>query len=381
VKKVRVLEIGPGNFRKSGLSIIVWSWYKKLDLNKFQVDFLSHHSPEQEDINYIISHGGGYIYCGSKNPVVKSVKKFFLSRKTAKREKYDCIHIHSSHSYGALFHYIAVRRYSRNIIIHSHSSSFNTSNPFKCALNAVCRKLLGKCHITRMACSDLAAQWMFPRQILIPQNYIKINNGIETSKFIFNMGERQKARSELHIENKFVIGHVGAFIYQKNHSFLIDVFYETYQKNHEAVLLLIGGGMLERKIKEKVHNLALDDSVIFYGPTQDVSRMYQAMDCFIFPSSFEGLGIVTIEAQAAGLKTLCSSTIPKEAQISDLLEYMPLSDSVEKWADKILTFNNGYIRRDMSQKIKDAGYDIETSAKQLEQIYLQLSTNNNRSIG
>ena len=118
-------------------------------------------------------------------------------------------------------------------------------------------------------------------------------------------------------------------------------------------------------------NLGLDSAVYFYGTTPNTSELYQAMDCFVFPSQFEGLGIAAIEAQAAGLKTLCSDTIPQEAQITDLMQYMSLADDTKRWAEKILSYNNGYKRRDMSVEIKKAGYDIVNSAKLLEDLYLE----------
>ena len=200
-------------------------------------------------------------------------------------------------------------------------------------------------------------------------DYTIVNNGIDTEKFVFDKQVRDKIRTGLKIENKFVVGHIGRFSYQKNHEFLIDIFNEVYKKNSNAVLLLLGCGELEKQIREKVHILGLDKAVIFNGTVSNANEFYQAMDCFVLPSHFEGLGIVAVESQASGLKTLCSDVVPKEAQITNLLEFMSLSDTAEAWAEKVLSYDNRYGRRDMSDEIKKSGFDIKYSAKQLEGLY------------
>ena len=173
------------------------------------------------------------------------------------------------------------------------------------------------------------------------------------------------------VDNKFVIGNIGRFSIQKNHEFLLDIFNEVLKKNPNAVLLLIGDGPLENKIKEKTKNLGIEKSVIFYGTTSSTNKLYQAMDCFVLSSLFEGLPIVLVEAQAAGLKTLCSDAITQEAKITGLLDYLPLSGTQEKWAEKILSYNDRYERKDLFKEVKNAGYDIKQSAKRLEEIYVR----------
>lgn len=365
MEKIKVLEVGPGDFGKSGLSNAVWNWYKRFNYDKIAVDFLSHIMPDDKYIKYIEEHDGNFYYVGNKNSIIKSFKKFFCTRKIVKNNKYDCVHIHSSHAYGAFFHYIAVKPFCSNIIIHSHNTGIDHSSIIKYLLHKICRCLLNDKKLIKLACSSLAAEWMYANK----SDCIIIKYGIDTSRFVFNKQIRDKIRTEIGVENKFVIGHIGVFKYQKNHDFLIDIFKKVHSDNNFAVLLLVGEGELLENIKEKVYNFGLNDAVIFLSTTPNINEIYQAIDCFVFPSNFEGFGIVAIEAQTAGLKTLCSDVVPNEARITDLLEYMSLSDSDEKWADKILSYNDGYERKNMYAKIIDAGYDVEQSAKQLEQLY------------
>lgn len=378
MEKIKILEANIGNLGKGGIETFVWGLCEKIDSNRFSVDFLFKIQPNDNYIKQINARANKFFYIGAdnSNKIVKQFKKFFFIRKVVKSNKYACIHIHTSTSFDTFIYYIACKSFCDNLIIHSHSTGIeansiqhSSNDKFKYLLHKIFRHLICAKDITRLACSDLAAEWMYPSKY----NYSIINNGIETSKFIFNQQIRDKIRLELKVENKFVVGHIGRFSYAKNHDFLIDIFNEVYKRNKNSVLLLVGTGELENQIKDKVHSLGLDDTVIFYGTTYNANELYQAMDCFVLPSHFEGMPMVLAEAQAASLKCLCSDVITKEAQITDLLEYMPLSDSAEKWAEKILSYNNDYMRKDMSSEIKKAGYDIKQSANQLEALYCSCS--------
>lgn len=377
--EIKVLEVGPGNFGKGGISVIAWRWYSKFDQKKFTVDFASAISPEKKYTDIIKSNGGEF-YCiaSVKNKIIKQFEKVSRLRKIVKKNQYDCIHIHADNAFTMAVFYFAVRKYCDNIIIHAHSTGIDGGSTkknflmnFKRFLHGLCRPLIRGKNAAYLACSDAAAKWLFPAGIYKTRRFTVIANGIETHKFAYDPNIRNEVRKALSITDKFVIGNVGRFSYPKNHDFLIDIFEEVYKRNNSAVLLLIGRGELEEKIKNKVSVLGLDKAVIFYGTSSDVHKLYQAMDCFVFPSHFEGLGMAAIEAQAAGLKTICADTIPEEAKITELFEYMSLNDPAEKWADKLLSCNNGYERKDMSDEIDKKGYNILQSAKQIEELYLK----------
>ena len=170
------------------------------------------------------------------------------------------------------------------------------------------------------------------------------------------------------IKNKFVVGHVGRFCYQKNHEFLIEVFKRVHDKDENSVLLLAGIGELQDDIKKKVSLFGLEDSVIFLGARNDIDRIYQAMDVFVLPSRYEGLGMVAIEAQASGLPVLASPKVPDEIKITNNVWFLPLNDNKDVWAKKVLGCRK--ISRDnTSVEIERAGFDISREAKKLEEYY------------
>jgi len=371
MNEVNVLEVGPSNFGRGGLSTIAWNWYEKFDHDKIKVDFFGccPSMPDAKYIEYLEKNGGTFFQYYCSGALRRQIKKVLFVHRLVKTNKYDCIHIHGSDAFEIYTYYLAVKNSCINIIVHSHSTAITGNsrvrNAVKSLLHEPCRRLLSKKNMVRLACSRQAAEWSYSKG----DQYSVIKNGIEVSKFIFNEQVRQDVRDKLNLQNQFIIGHIGKFSFIKNHTFLLDVFHEVYKNNPNAVLLLIGEGEEENRIREKAHSLGLDEAVIFYGTAPNANELYQAMDCFVFPSHFEGLGIAAIESQAAGLKTLCSEGIPKEAQITELLEYLPLSESPENWAKKILSYSDNYERKNMSESIRLAGYDIEQSAKQLEALY------------
>lgn len=298
---------------------------------------------------------------------LRILKKFLSFSDFCKKNHYDIVHFHLTRPYDVMYS-LCVKKHTY-VIFHSHFANrrdYRLSEKITECFFKFIMRIKGDAFV---ACSDPAAEWMFPENIVKNKQYTVVKNGIEADKFVFNPYIRDKIRKELNIDNKFVIGHIGRFSYQKNHSFLIDIFNEVYKKNKDAVLLLVGDGELDSEIREKVNSYNLSDNVIFYGTTDKVNELYQTMDCFVFPSHFEGLGIVAIEAQAAGLNTLCADTVPVDAKITDLFNYMPLHEPAENWADKVLGYSGVYERKDMSMQIKAAGYDIRQSAEQLKNIY------------
>lgn len=371
--KIKVLEICVGDFGIGGGGVILWSWYQNIDLTKIHIDFFCRIQPEDSFLQIIKKNGGHcYVRKSYKNRLVRKAAELQELRKIIKMGNYDCVHTHFSAAYLTLPAFFLARNHVEKVIMHSHSKS--ASNVTKKIIQTICKQFLRGSKIVPLACSGDAAAWLFPSKIVNGKWYTVIKNGIDSQRFSFDQVVRDKVRTELGVSKKFVIGHVGSFTYPKNHVFLIDVFAQIHKKFPDAVLLLIGdGNKFENSvgvIKEKVCSLGLTDNVIFYGHTDRVNEMYQAMDYFVFPSHYEGLGIVLIEAQAAGLKTLCSNAVPKEAKITKLLEYMSLTESPEKWADEILVYNNSYPRKNMVQEVIQAGYDIKDSAKKLEEIYL-----------
>lgn len=246
-------------------------------------------------------------------------------------------------------------------IAHSHNTV--TRLDFKWPIKIVYKYLLRTVATDYVACSHAAGKYLFGKDVKV------INNAIDSTKFIYNEEVRKKIRKEYNIENKFVIGHVGRFEPQKNHEFLIKLFYEYQKQDADAILLLIGTGSLEEHIKELVHSFNIQDKVVFTGSIPNVNEMYQAMDMFILPSFHEGLPVVGIEAQAAGLKCTFSDTITKEVNITENVQFISLKEDKKTW---IQTINNckNYQRSNMKKTLFEKNYDIKSATKNLEEFYL-----------
>ena len=165
-----------------------------------------------------------------------------------------------------------------------------------------------------------------------------------------------------------VIGHVGRFSKEKNHDYLIDIFFEIQKKDNRYKLLLLGDGALKDSLKLKAEKSGLSDSVVFTGNVSNVQDYMQAMDLFVLPSEYEGLGIVGIEAQACGLPCVFSTGVPEEAKLTENVKFVPLEDK-DKWVATIKKMIK-LPKLDNTEKIREAGYDINETAKQLESIYL-----------
>lgn len=226
-----------------------------------------------------------------------------------------------------------------------------------------------KNHISRYAtdfwaCSESAGEFFYKAPILKGKAFKIIHNAIETEKYAYDSVTREQIRETYNLENRYVIGHVGRFQYQKNHEFLIDIFYEYLKLDSRAVLMLVGQGEEEDAIRQKVINLGIEKSVLFMGVRTDVNRLLQAMDVFLLPSRFEGLPLVLIEAQTAGLKCFASKDVITEAaDLTGNVEFISLKEDADIWAGKIYSQSEQFLNRTQYVKsIIEAGYDIRTEA-------------------
>lgn len=288
--------------------------------------------------------------------------------------KYDIVVFHMSLSSNMLIYIICARLNKlKTIILHSHNTNIekaNSKTKLRIFTHKLCKLILHKVADYFFACSLSAGKWMYTKNILNSNKFKVINNGIDVNKFTFNQPIYINFRKKLNLENKFVIGNVGRFVYQKNHTFLIDVFKEIHKINKNSVLLLIGEGELENAIRKKIKSLKLDNAVIFIKSTDDINMYLQVMDIFLLPSKFEGLPIVAIEAQATGLKCFLSNTITKECNITGLVRFISLNKSPKYWANIILKLGINYKRKSFKTKIIYNGYSIKNVAYNLEKFYI-----------
>lgn len=364
MEPIRILHVIDG-MGSGGAEAFIMNLYRNINRTKVQFDFLLRN---KEDMHFDeIQALGGRIFMTAPFPRhawqnYQDTQAFF-----ARHKEYAIIHVHGNALIYMSALFLAKRVGVPCRIMHSHNTQ--ARKPLYRLIHECNKLFIDKLATTHLACSETAGEWMFNGH-----RYTVVNNGIDVKEYLHNKTDREEIRKEFQLDGKFVVGHVGRFLHSKNHAFLLDVFSEIHKQNRQAVLLLIGTGPLEEEIRKKVHELNLDEAVIFTGVRGDVMKMLQAMDVFLFPSVFEGLGIVTVEAQAAGLHTIVSEAVPKEAFLSELIEYVSLNAPKEEWAQQVLRYQHGYERPNTFEQLRDAGYDIESVAKEMELFYISNHT-------
>lgn len=348
-----------GNMNTGGAETFLMKLYRNIDRTKYQMDFCINTKEECFYNREIRNLGGKIYYIPPKSSDVKEFKKQLTE--LIKKEQYDYVIRITSNAAGFMDLKIAKKAGARVCSARSSNSSDGASFKAK-VIHYLSRLLYGKYVDVKFAPSDLAAEYTFGKTALKKGKVSLLHNAVDLNIYHYYAKGREDIRKKFSIEDKKVIGHIGRFMHQKNHSFLLDIFYNIKKKEPNAVLLLVGGnGDLEESVRQKVADLGLEDSVIFAGIRSDIPQLLSAMDVFVMPSFFEGMPNTVIEAQATGLPCIIADTITKEANITGLVEYLPLTVSAEFWADKSLAAIND-IRRDTKQDFLDNKYDIESSA-------------------
>ena len=278
--------------------------------------------------------------------------------------RFDIIHINDPYI-SLCFIDIKARLGVRRVIFHAHSTKFSDSR-IKGIRNYFLSLPSRNIADSLFACSSKAGNIIFGSKFK-DKGHI-VYNAIELEKFKFNLVSGLKVKEELGITGKTVIGHVGNMTPQKNHLFILDVFYEYFKKNSNTALLLVGDGFLKSKIQEKVKQLGIDNNVYYTGVVSNVADYMSAMDVFLFPSLFEGLGVVLIEAQTNGLRCVYSDVVPEEANLypEDNIN-LSLKDDARVWADALFNIKN---RRNC--ETEDNNYDIKQAANRLENLYKEI---------
>lgn len=251
-------------------------------------------------------------------------------------------------------------------IIHSHSSD-NMGGKVVYLLHNIHKRLIERYATDYFACSDSAARFMFPSNIINNKSYRVINNAINIKKFIYNEKIRKSVRKSFNITNEIIVGHVGRFHFEKNHKFLIEILRELLLIDNTIKLMLVGSGELKDEVLEIAAKYDVDRNIILLEQRQDVNYLLQAMDIFVFPSLFEGVPMALIEAQAAGLPCVISDTIPQAALVSDNVHIMSLSVSAKEWSSEIFEILRRSTRRSDEELLQKSGFDIRTNSYELKE--------------
>lgn len=365
---IRVLH-SVSNMDRAGIETMLMNYYRHIDRNKIQFDFLCNKTKPGAYDEEIKKLGGKIYHSPGLNPL-----KFLKYEKFMQKLFKENSDIKIMHSHNGELAYQSLRgayKYGiKNRICHAHNTKIepNLKKPLKLLYKTQLKKVANN----YWGCGVDAVRFYFGNKIVEDNNYFVLHNAIDVDKFIYDKKKRNQLRNKLNLNDKFVIGNVGRFMEQKNHEFILNLFKVILSKESNAILVLLGDGELLEKMKIKAQNLNISDSILFLGNLDNVNEMYQAMDIFLLPSLFEGLPVVGIEAQAAGLKCFMSDVITKEVKITDNVEYLNLeNDSLEDWAEKIIK-NKNYERKNMRQAIIDAGYSINEEAQKLEKLYIKM---------
>ena len=349
-----------------GAETLIMNIYRKIDRSKIQFDFLLH-CPEESAFEKEIISLGGRIF---RIPNYKVFNKLSYDRHLKcfleEHPEYEIIHDHMIDSASETLR--IAKMFGRKTIAHSHTAGV----PFSIEeLIRFCfRRNLWRIADYRFACSEEAGKWLYRNNA----DFMILRNGIETVKYRFDEKTRRQKREELGIpQTARVIGTVGRLVKYKNQTRLLHIMKKLTEMKDPSLLLLVGAGPLEREIKEKAKALGVSDRIIMTGSRKDVCDLLMSMDIFVLPSLFEGLGIALVEAQASGLPCVFTDLIPEDVNlIPDLIHRVSLSDPDERWAKKIIASRPLENRENAYRLVAENGYDIMSSAKQLQEFYLSI---------
>lgn len=357
---IRVLQVVT-YMGRGGLETMLMNYYRHIDRNKIQFDFLVHRDFEADYDQEILDMGGRIYHVSRLVPWSRSyrleLKKFFREH-----PEYRIVHVHQD-CLSCVALQCAKECGVPVRIAHSHNS--NQDKNLKYLIKLYYMKKIPAYATDFFACSKLAGKWMFGEK-----SFQLLNNAIDTNQYLYSLNVDMSVRKELGLGNSIIIGHVGRFDPQKNHEFLIDIFNECTKLNSNTKLMLVGDGEGKDKIERKVCKMNLQNRVIFTGVRSDVNRLMQAMNVFVFPSLYEGLPVTMIEAQASGLPCIISDHVSDECIVTKgLVSKMALKESPAQWAEQVLHQSHRGHENHIGE-IQEAGYDISTEARKLENFYL-----------
>lgn len=349
---------------RGGAETMVMNYYRHIDRTKVQFDFLVHREQRGAYDDEIETLGGRIyrmypIYPQNFARYKRDIRVFFKDH-----PEYRIIHSHMS-ELGYFAFKEAAKQGVPVRICHAHNAPHGFD--IKMIMRDYFKKRMMPYLTHLFMCGVESGRWLYGKEN--ENRFIMLNNAVDASAYTYNPAKRTEMRLQLELTDELAVGNVGRFNQQKNHPFLLEIFAALLKKEPNAVLLLVGGGTDMQRIQAKAQTLGIAEKVRFLGVRSDVADVMQAMDVFVFPSLYEGLGIALIEAQAAGLPCVVSDTIPHEAYLTDLVDSESLSAPAEKWAEKILA-KQTIPRTDRRTEIAAHGFDITTEAVKLQEFYI-----------
>jgi glycosyltransferase EpsF len=331
----RILHIVSAMSR-GGAETLIMNIYRHLDRSRLQFDFIVHSSAKGDFDDEIILLGGKIFKIGSlgESGLIQYIKNL---TNIMSSNHYIAIHSHTDFQSGLPALAAKICGIEKRIC-HSHSTNWpRKKNPKNQLLLMLLRKLIQIFATDYCSCSKEAAQFLFGKK-LIAQNKVKLlKNGIDITPFLESNNERETVLKELGLEKDVkIIGHVGTFSESKNHVFIIKVLKNLLETEQNYVVLLVGDGPLRNQIEKEAETIGVSSNIYFLGVRDDIPKLMKAFDVFLFPSLFEGFGIVTLEAQCAGTPCVVSNNVPKSTDMGlNLMTYASLTDGLNQWALEI----------------------------------------------
>ncbi|MCS5420923.1 MULTISPECIES: glycosyltransferase family 1 protein [Psychrilyobacter] len=364
--KIKVLHV-VGTMNMGGAETMLMNLYRNIDRKKIEFSFLQYVDNGSYYDDEIIKLGGKIIRLKPvrERGVLKAISDL---KSVIEKEKYDVVHAHTLFNCGIAM--IAAKRAGVKIrISHAHTSQETNFGLVKKIYYLFMNLMIKYATTKYVGVSEGAGKFLFGNSIVNSNKYSFLPNFIEY-KTILNNSNRKSIRQELGVDkNEFVIGNVGRFIPLKNQKLIIEIAKKLKSNNEKIKVLLVGDGDERENLLALVRKYNLEKEVIFTGYRTDTDNLLGAMDIFIFPSLFEGFGMVGVEAQVAGLPCIVSSNLPKEIDLElGLIERVSLNDAVEKWVDAVTSKKD---KRELDKrKIEKALVDVSfTKEKIIEEFY------------
>lgn len=367
---MRVLIFGMTE-NPGGVESFIINYYRHLDREKIQFDFLCNSYNPVAYENEIKKLGGRCFHIIARSVDYWKYKKELDSVFKKHASEWDAIWVNVC-SLANIDYLKMAKKYGLNRrIIHSHNSQ-NMDSKLRGLLHFLNKRGIGSLATDYWACSYNAARWFFSGDER--QKAVVIHNAIDVNLMQFNEEKRNNIRRQYDWNDKYVIGNIGRFHFQKNQSFMLDVFANYFTRHSDSVLVLIGQGHDEEMLRAKANRLKIDKKVFFVGIQSDIQGWLSCFDLFLFPSVFEGLSVAALEAQANSVPVLASrGVVPDDIKMNKNFVLFDLALGDDAWSSKIdemrLLQREAYDR--VKQNFVKKGYDIETEVGRLEDLLLR----------
>ncbi|WP_103068556.1 glycosyltransferase family 1 protein [Aquimarina sediminis] len=372
---IRVLQVFTV-MNRGGAESMIMNYYRKIDREKIQFDFLVHRKEKAAFDEEIESLGGKIYKFDAINPLFPGSYYSQLRAFFKEHQEYDIIHSHLN-TFSCFPLKIAKEFNIPCRIAHAHiaidkvnlSTLFTQKESFKETLKKLIKfqlkKRIKKDATHYFSCGEKAGNWLFG-----DTPFTTMNNAIDTESFKYDELVSMTYKKEFGLENELVLGHIGRFVSQKNHAFLLHIFAAVLEKKPDSSLILIGDGPLKASMEKEAKHLGIDHKVHFFGVRTDIPQLCQMLDIFVFPSFYEGLPVTLIEAQASSLKIFASDTITSEVHLTDNIQFLSIDAPAKEWADQIVDIGT-FKKEDQTNKIIEGDYDIVSNTKTIEEFYFQ----------